>query len=154
YNKIERPAVDLESLDDPFIDELKRFYSRHDREFWVLDLTHDLRIPVFAGVTRRVCGPTEDIVIGFGAHVDQKLAISRALAEMNQFLPAVLNVGADGVTQYGYGDPDTLRWWREARAEIESYILPVGKVHIESQSIAQLGGPLRMLNQCFGIIQR
>ena len=96
----------------------------------VADLTHDLGIPVFAGVTRRLSGPTEDIVVGFGSHVDRSLAVSRALAEMNQFLPAVLNVGADGVTQYGYGDPDTVRWWREARVETQSYVLPAGEVAV------------------------
>lgn len=154
YNRIARPAVNLDSLEDPFIEELRKFYRSHNREFWVLDLTHDLGIPVFAGVTRRLSGPTEDIVVGFGAHVDRSLAVSRALAEMNQFLPAVLNVGADGVTQYGYGDPDTVRWWREARVETQSYVLPAGEVTVERRSPADQPGPLHLLNHCFEAIQK
>ena len=89
YNRLSRPAVDLASLEDPMVDALLRFYQERNRELWVLDLTNDLGIPVFAAVTRRVIGPTEDIVMGFGAHLNRTLAIQRPL-KMNQFATAVL----------------------------------------------------------------
>jgi ribosomal protein S12 methylthiotransferase accessory factor len=50
----------------------------------VLDITSDLAIPAFAAISG---GPGESdppLALGFGAHFDPAMAISRALTEMNQ----------------------------------------------------------------------
>jgi ribosomal protein S12 methylthiotransferase accessory factor len=84
YNQLRRPAVDLSSFDEPYFLELQEFYRQNNRELWVLDLTGDLGIPTFAGVSRRIDGAAERIIAGFGAHLDPTIAILRAMTEVNQ----------------------------------------------------------------------
>jgi bacteriocin biosynthesis cyclodehydratase domain-containing protein len=83
YNRLSRPGVDLTSFDDPYFVQLQQFYREQNRELWVLDLTADLGIPAFAGLSNRTVG-SERIAIGFGAHLDPKIAILRALTEVSQ----------------------------------------------------------------------
>ncbi|MFP5270483.1 TOMM precursor leader peptide-binding protein [Coleofasciculus sp.] len=83
YNQLIRPGVDLSSFDEPYFIQLQQFYRKQNREIWVLDLTADTGIPAFAGLSYRTVG-TERIAIGFGAHLDPKIAILRALTEVNQ----------------------------------------------------------------------
>ncbi|MEG4391997.1 TOMM precursor leader peptide-binding protein [Microcoleus sp. BROC3] len=84
YNRLSRPGVDLSSFDEPYFVQLQQFYRELNRELWVLDLTADLGIPAFAGVSYRTVGSSERIAIGFGAHLDPKIAILRTLTEVNQ----------------------------------------------------------------------
>jgi bacteriocin biosynthesis cyclodehydratase domain-containing protein len=128
YNRIPRPGVDLDGLDPAWIAELRSFYERIGREFWLLDLTSDLGIPAFAAMTRRLDATTEDIVIGFGAHHDPGVATARALTEMNQFMPAVLDINVDGTTKYHVHDPDTVRWWTTARVADQPHLSPLPSV--------------------------
>jgi bacteriocin biosynthesis cyclodehydratase domain-containing protein len=86
FNRIQRPGIDLEGIDDSYMAQLRDYYRSIQREFWVLDLTVDLNIPVFGAVTRRTEGEYEVPVCGFGAHLDPKIALMRALSEMNQLL--------------------------------------------------------------------
>ncbi|MBO9406194.1 TOMM precursor leader peptide-binding protein [Shimia sp. R9_1] len=126
YNRLPMAEVDLTGLDDAFVAENRAFYAQHKREFHVLDITTDLGIPSFVAINRRVGGPTEDIVMGFGAHLDARVGILRALTEMNQFMPAVLSVGVDGRTHYAFDDPDSLNWWQTATYENQPYLVPTG----------------------------
>ncbi|WP_327327141.1 TOMM precursor leader peptide-binding protein [Streptomyces sp. NBC_01210] len=95
YNRTSQPAVDLDSFPDPWIDGMRAEYSLLKREFWVLDLTSDLGIPSMAAISRRTDKPEEDIMFGFGCHFDPDIALRRALTEMNQLLPAVLEAPAE-----------------------------------------------------------
>ena len=106
YNRAPRPALDLDSLAEPYVDVMREHYAGLDRELWVLDLTSDLGIPVFAAVSHRKDGPAQDILIGFGAHLDPHTAALRALTELNQFLPAVCERNPDGTTNYWMDDPE------------------------------------------------
>ena len=124
YNRVQRPAIDLGSFDEPYFAHWQRVYESFRRETWVLDLTSDLGIPVAAAVSRRTDKPAEDILLAFGAHFDMRIAISRALSEMNQFVSAVLPVG-DGSGSYAFDDPDQVRWWRTATAENQPYLRPL-----------------------------
>lgn len=125
YNRLQRPAVDLDSFDDPYFQALKAYYQTLDRELWVLDLTSDLTIPTFAAITRRTNREVEDIVLGYGAHFDPAIAIQRALTEVNQIIPSVLLANADGSTQYvPSADPLAVEWWKTATLERDSYLLP------------------------------
>lgn len=87
-NRLQCPAVDLASFEDPYLLKLQAYYLSQRREFWVLDLTSDLEIPVFAAVSRCTDG-AEKIVAGYGAHFDAKIAVLRAVTEMNQVLARV-----------------------------------------------------------------
>lgn len=124
YNRVQRPAVDLESFDEPYFQELKRYYRECDRELWVLDITSDFNIPVFAAISRRIDREIEDITLGFGAHFDPKIAISRALTEANQMLPAVSSIGDDGNTKYNYSDELAIEWWKTATLANQPYLIP------------------------------
>lgn len=87
YNRIARPEIALESFGDPYFDALVVDYGRLGWNVWVLDVTHDLRIPTCVALARN---PQQDrFSIGFGCHVDPRLAVQRALTELNQlFEPA------------------------------------------------------------------
>ena len=74
YNRCRRLEVNLKLFDDGFISSMKAFYESHSREFWVLEISSDLPIPVFVAISRRTHGPTEDIMMGFGAHFDARIA--------------------------------------------------------------------------------
>lgn len=124
YNQVKRPKVDLESFDEPYFQALTEYYQTLEREVWVLDITSDLNIPVFAAITRRTNRAVEDIVLGFGAHFDPKLAIQRALTEVNQLLPAVLSANADGSTQYFSYDSLAVEWWKTATLANQPYLVP------------------------------
>ncbi|MBD2677102.1 MULTISPECIES: TOMM precursor leader peptide-binding protein [Nostoc] len=84
YNRLSRPGVDLASFDEPYFVQLQQFYREQNRELWVLDLTADLGIPAFAGISYRTVGSSERIGVGFGAHLDPKIAIVRTLTELSQ----------------------------------------------------------------------
>jgi len=125
YNCLKKPQVDLNSFDEPYFQSLQQYYQSLDREIWVLDLTSDLNIPVFAAISRKCDRDVEDIVLGYGAHFDPKIAIGRALTEANQLLPNVLVAKPDGSTQYHpSADPLALEWWQTAKVSDRPYLVP------------------------------
>ena len=75
-----------------------------------------------AAVSRRVDQPHEEIMFGFGAHLDPRIAVRRALTELNQMMPAL--VGTADFGQFAAHDPDSVRWWREATVASQPYLLP------------------------------
>ena len=127
YNRLQRPAVDLASFQDPYLLELQAYYKSQKREFWVLDLTSDLEIPVFAAVSRCTDG-AEKIVAGYGSHFDAKIALLRAVTEMNQFLTRV-------ETQYpGKTEGELHKWLTFATIANQPYLTPnhlAPKVYID-----------------------
>ncbi len=90
YNRLRRPAVDLSGFGQTYFPALARYYQNIGRELWVLDITSDFGIPCFAAVSRGSDTAEPRLTLGFGAHLDPAIAAARALTEMNQFLPAVL----------------------------------------------------------------
>jgi ribosomal protein S12 methylthiotransferase accessory factor len=124
YSRVRRPAVDLDSFGEPYLGRLRAFLQKHQRAFWALDLTADLGIPVFAAVCRRTDGPPEQIVLGFGAHLDARVALLRAVTEMNQMLSSPL-VGPQGQDLGDpAADPETAHWLRTATTANQPYLLP------------------------------
>jgi len=124
FNRLVRPGVDLDSFDEPYFDRLRSYYRSLGRELWVLDVTGDLGIPVFAAMTRRIDTAAEDITFGFGAHLDAKLGILRAVTEANQSLPIVLPRHADPTAPFATDDEDALAWLRTSRMENRPYLAP------------------------------
>ncbi|WP_434597531.1 TOMM precursor leader peptide-binding protein [Streptomyces sp. A5-4] len=123
YNRTRQPAVDLDAADEPYIELLRDGYRKVGREVWVLDLTSDFGIPVMAALSRRTDKPAEDVIFGFGAHFDPRLALRRALTEMGQLLPAVCDAAPDG-TGYRIEDPDPLNWWQRATLSNQPWLTP------------------------------
>jgi ribosomal protein S12 methylthiotransferase accessory factor len=123
YNRTSQPAVCLGSFEDAWIDRLSGSYRTLGREVWVLDVTSDLGIPVMAAISRRTDKAAEDIMFGFGAHFDPRIAARRALTELGQLLPAVAGVQADG-SGYGLEDPHLVSWWTRATVGNQPYLSP------------------------------
>ncbi|GAA0263801.1 TOMM precursor leader peptide-binding protein [Saccharothrix mutabilis subsp. mutabilis] len=123
YNRTQAPAVDLDSFGDRWVDELREVYAGLHREVWVLDVSSDVGIPTMAALSRRTDKRCEDVMFGFGAHPDPAVALVRALTEMNQLLPAVVDA-RDDHGGYGWSDPDAVRWWRTATWEGDPWLRP------------------------------
>jgi ribosomal protein S12 methylthiotransferase accessory factor len=123
YNRVRRPGVDLDSFGEPYLERLRAFLQKHGREFWVLDLTADLGIPVFASITRRTDGQPEQLMPGFGAHLDPKIALLRAVTEMNQMLSSPLLRPEKGGKKEPV-DPETAHWLETATTANQPYLLP------------------------------
>lgn len=119
YNRIRRPEVDLSSLDDPWLSELLDAYRTAHRAIWVLDLTADLGIPVVAAVSQRENTPDKDVLLGFGAHFDLRVAVRRAVTELAQLLPPV--DAGDGAAQ---PDPLLHSWWDWMAQSPQPYLYP------------------------------
>ncbi|WP_411081369.1 TOMM precursor leader peptide-binding protein [Streptomyces sp. cmx-18-6] len=122
YNRLRRPAVDLDAFDEPWLARTRKVYERAGRSLWVLDLTSDLGIPVMAAVSRSDEDAEHRISFGFGAHFDPRLALRRAVTEMCQLLPPDT---APGESLGRRADlPAELRhWWSAARVENQPHLL-------------------------------
>ncbi|MFJ3169660.1 TOMM precursor leader peptide-binding protein [Streptomyces roseus] len=121
YNRTRQPGVDLGSFEDEWIERTRHGLHRVSREVWALDLTSDLGIPVIAALSRRTDKPAEDVLFGFGAHFDPKVALCRALSELGQLLPAVGGARGDG-GGYRITDPEPLSWWHGATIANQPYL--------------------------------
>jgi len=84
YNKIERPSIDLETLSDDQVAKIEQTLGK-EWDFWVLDLTNDMGIPVMAGVGQHK--QTKKFCLGFGCHLNAQIACQRALTELCQLIP-------------------------------------------------------------------
>ncbi len=140
YSRVRRPGVDLDSFEEPYLRELTESLARYNREMFVLDLTSDLGVPVFAAWSRRTdlgskpgagmsqgVGASdvgEQILLGFGAHLDPKIALLRAVTEMNQMLSHLLHAPLDKVTTENVTDQETVHWLKTATAENQPYLMP------------------------------
>lgn len=117
YNRLQRPAVDLASFDDPYFRDLEQYYRDIGREMWVLDLTADLGIPVMAAVSRRITGKAERLIVGYGAHLDPAVSITRALTEMSQVGLELDKISDERI------DAESAEWLLGARIENTPYLV-------------------------------
>jgi len=118
YNRVRRPAFDLDDCRDPELRRLLACYHDLDRQTWVLDLTSDLEIPVCAAISRRHTGRA-DLAFGFGAGLEPAAAVRHALCEMAQMLAARAAGGRGGA-----GTAAFERWRRGTRAVQTPHLLP------------------------------
>ncbi len=87
YNRIRRPALDLDVLGDPRPSQMRQTLHRIGRTLDVLNITTDLGVPAVVAVSRRAAGPA-GWTLGFGAAEDFTVASCRAVTELAQLLPA------------------------------------------------------------------
>lgn len=118
YNRVSRPEVSLD-VHTPWIAQLRATYSRLGREFWCLDLTTDLGIPVCAAVSRRRDTVDERILLGFGAGLTLASAAERALLEMNQLLAAL-----DAAGDQPPPDREFAEWLATANVTDSPHLVP------------------------------
>ena len=122
YNAVQRPAVDLDSFDEPFLHDLRRRHREAGRDIWALDLTADSSIPAIVVLSRRIDGPAEQILFGYSAHVDPRIALIRACNEINQLAASSLHLGDE--RRHPAEDPDHVRWWSTATVANQPYLRP------------------------------
>lgn len=129
YSRVRRPGVDLASFHLPFVDRMVALYAETHRDLWAIDLTTDLGVAAFAAISRRTDRPVEDITLGFGCHLDAGTALTRALSEMNQFLPSV-DTGEAGPSEsrYAFHDREATEWWQTATLANQPYLAPLASV--------------------------
>lgn len=84
YGRLRRPAVQIPSASEALFAAQCAALSGQDMSLWMLDLTHDLGLPVVVAVA--VHRPTDRLWLGFGCHPSWELAISRALSEVHQVI--------------------------------------------------------------------
>ena len=96
YNRLQRPEVDLGQFDDSYVRDLQTQLAETGRRLWVLDVTSDLGIPSFVAIAHWMQNGQENIEFGSGAHFDTRIALLRALTELNQFLSIGLMGGGTG----------------------------------------------------------
>jgi oxazoline/thiazoline synthase len=84
YNRVRRPRVDLQSFGEPYFLALQEYYSALGLRLWVLDITHDLGLPAFVAVAW--AADSGRLWAGCGCHFEARLAVQRALTEVNQCL--------------------------------------------------------------------
>ena len=86
YNRLQRPELDLNQFDDPYVRDLRSALAETGRHLWVLDMTSDLGVPAFVTIAHWTKDGQEATEFGSGAHFDARIALLRATTELNQFL--------------------------------------------------------------------
>lgn len=120
YNRLNRPGVDLTGIGDSWITRMIQEYNSIGRHVWALDLTTDLGIATVAAVSRDRKGEADRLVMGLGCHLDPRIALQRAMAEMNQMFTCCDDLaGKDALD-----DPETLHWFRTATVENQPHMTP------------------------------
>jgi len=120
YNRLRRPAVDLRRFEDAYIRDLQTQLGQFGRRLWVLDVTNDLKIPTFVAITHWIQDGKENIEFGSGAHFDPRIAMLRALTELNQFLSI-------GLMNGGTGDKSSLDGVTPLRLDEHPFQVPDGE---------------------------
>ena len=132
YNRLQRPAVDLSQFDDYYVRDLQTQLAETGRRLWVLDVTNDLGIPTFVAMTHWMDEGRENVEFGSGAHFDTRVALLRALTELNQFLSIGLMGG-------GKSDKSTLDGITPLRLENYPYLTPHGDLSLRPSLGAEFG---------------
>lgn len=149
YNRLRMPALDLSAVAEPRVRALLTYYESLGREVTALDLTSDLGIPVYAAVSRVVSGGPEQILVGFGAHLDPMIALGRAVTEMNQVLAILDRLDASR----GRIPPHLDTWLASARLEDHLYLAPGEGRAVTLREVAAGSDILESVHQCRSAIE-
>ncbi|TPN85140.1 TOMM precursor leader peptide-binding protein [Aquimarina algicola] len=124
YNRIQYEGVDLNTSQNPYIDQMISYYKSIGRSLYVLDISTDLNIPVFVALSHNLDPNKKDNVLyAFGAHVDANIALERAVIELNQLLPVTINEKGGYLTK----DQVFIDWLDTATLDNNPYLVPESK---------------------------
>src|SRR5216683_2544002 len=126
YNRLQRPEVDLSQFDDSYVRDLQTQLAETGRRLWVLDITSDLGVPTYVAILHWKQNGQENIEFGSGAHFDKRIALLRALTELNQFLSIGLMGG-------GTGEKSSLDGITPLRLEEHPFLTPGGNPTVQSE---------------------
>ena len=132
YNRLPRPALDIGWFDDSYVRDLQKQLAETGRQLWVLDVTSDLGIPTFVAVMHWMQNGRENIEFGSGAHFDTRIAVLRALTELNQFLSL-------GLVGGGTGEKSSLDGITPLRLQDHPYLTPSGNPLVQPDFGSKFG---------------
>jgi ribosomal protein S12 methylthiotransferase accessory factor len=132
YNRLQRQELDLGQFDDSYIRDLKNQLAETGRRLWVLDITNDLGIPSFVALSHAAQNGHDFVEYGSGSHFDARIALLRALTEVNQFLAIGLMGARAGPSSQEDGSPFYLR--------DHPYLISNGPAQIRPDFGAEFGG--------------
>lgn len=155
YNRLRKPGASMRDVDLAYPKALADHYASIGREAWVLDLTSDLGIPVFAALSRRLHATQAQILFGFGCHLDARIALQRACAEMNQMLG--LAQDGRGGSHPGLEDEETVAWLSTATLDNQTYLAPAAGVPMKRPDdfpICHSGDLLQDVTHCRRVVEQ
>jgi oxazoline/thiazoline synthase len=120
YNRSQRTELDLDQFGDSYVRDLKNQLAETGRRLWVLDITTDLGIPSYVAMSYSTTTGQEFVEYGSGSHFDPRIALLRALTEVNQFL----SIGLLGARDAGQASNDSAGPFR---LKEHPYLIPDGK---------------------------
>jgi oxazoline/thiazoline synthase len=132
YNRLQRTGVDLGPVDDAYVRDLQIQLAETGHRLWVLDVTGDLGISSFVALGHWMNNGQENIEFGSGAHFDPRIALLRALTELNQFL----SIGGMGG---GQPDKSSLDGIAPFRLQDHSYLTPNDSPAVQPDSSSTFG---------------
>jgi ribosomal protein S12 methylthiotransferase accessory factor len=142
YNRVRRPAFDLDAIDDPFVHRARSYCRSRDRGLHILDLTNDFGIPVAIALAYNQADG-KSIALGLGAHLDAEVAVNRAIAEMNQMIMLETEVAKrndSNEKKEAHGDGGVmLDWIRNKSLQTEPYCVPDGKIAVSAYKRPRIG---------------
>jgi bacteriocin biosynthesis cyclodehydratase domain-containing protein len=149
YNRLQRAEVDIGQVDDSYVRDLQAQLAASGRRLWVLDVTSDLAIPTFVAVTHWMQNGRENIEFGSGAHFDARIAMLRALTELNQFLSIGLMGG-------GSGEKSSLDGSTPLRLEDYPFLTPSDNGMVQPGSSSKFGrlDASEQVTACVGVAKQ
>lgn len=150
YNRISRPSVDLDKLENDYIKSISEYYFSINRSLYVLDITTDLGVPCFAAVSFNK-KTNKEILYGFGCHLDASSAVERAIIELNQLLPIVLTERPEKF------DNTMANWLDENDINSHEYLAPKSKQNFsvndcyKNPNITDINSAVETLTNCFRV---
>jgi ribosomal protein S12 methylthiotransferase accessory factor len=150
YNRSRRAEVDLRQFDDSYIRDLQAQFAEAGRRLWVLDVTSDLGVPTYVAIMHWMQNGQENIEFGSGAHFDPRIAVLRALTELNQFLSIGLMGG-------GTGEKPSLDGTTPLRLDDYPFLTPGGNPAVQpvcGLKNGPLGNTREQVEACVDIARR
>jgi oxazoline/thiazoline synthase len=119
YNRVRRPGLAIARSGMAYVDGVLEAFATLGRDVWALDLTNNLDLPAVAALScSRETG--RSVTFGFGAHLDRRVALSRAVSELVQ-----MTFSVEGDRRRTLG-----RWLAEVSPEDETWLAPDGEVEL------------------------
>jgi oxazoline/thiazoline synthase len=148
YNRLQRQELDLAQFDDSYVRDLKSQFSETGRRLWVLDITNDLGIPSFVALSHAAQNGHDFVEYGSGSHFDARIALLRALTEVNQFLAVGLMGARNTSPTTQDGSPFYLR--------DHPYLIPSAPSQVRSDFGAEFGGldKRAQVMACVNVVKR
>jgi oxazoline/thiazoline synthase len=132
YNRVQRPQLDLNQFGDTYVRELRSQLTDAGRKLWVLDVTGDLGVPTYVAITHWMQDGKENIEFGSGSHFDPRIALLRAMTELNQFL-------AIGLMNGGRGDKSSLDGTTPLHLKNYPYLTPNDVAPVDGGATSEFG---------------